>query len=121
MNKAPFLALSACILVAACGQEAVEPAAELEAQVSDIEALADEYLAAIMERFPAMGTQLGIEGARHDRLYDNSLEALADWQQREDGWLARLGYALRGAVGQLGCRFAVYKRIIQSKNIVDKK
>jgi uncharacterized protein (DUF885 family) len=50
-----------------------------------------------MERFPAMGTQLGIEGARHDRLYDNSLEALADWQQREDGWLARLNAIVQPA------------------------
>ena len=37
-----------------------------------------------------MATFYGIEGARHDRLYDNSLEALAAWQQREDNWLARL-------------------------------
>jgi uncharacterized protein (DUF885 family) len=90
MNTTPLLALSACLLVASCGQEVVEPPAAPEAKVSDIEALADEYLAAVMERNPAMGTQLGIEGARHDRLYDNSLEALADWQQREDDWLARL-------------------------------
>jgi len=76
-----------CILVAtACSSEAPEP----ETEVSRIEALADEVLAAAMERYPSMGTSYSIEGARHDRLFDNSLEALAEWQAKEDAWLAEL-------------------------------
>jgi uncharacterized protein (DUF885 family) len=67
-----------------------EPAADQAAETSAIEELADEYLAAVMARYPAMGTQLGLEGARHDRLFDNSLDALADWKRREDAWLERL-------------------------------
>jgi len=43
-----------------------------------------------MERYPTMGTYYDIEGARHDRLYDNSLDALANWETREDTWLAAL-------------------------------
>ena len=78
MNKQSLIALLACLVVAACGEQAAEPQAEAQPDVSEIEALADEFLAAVMDRYPSLGTQLGLEGARHDRLYDNSLEALAD-------------------------------------------
>jgi uncharacterized protein (DUF885 family) len=61
-----------------------------EPEISAIEALADDYLAAVMERNPSMATQYSIEGARHDQLFDNSLEALAEWERREDAWLAAL-------------------------------
>jgi uncharacterized protein (DUF885 family) len=57
---------------------------------SEIEALADEVLAAMLERNPEMATRYSIAGARHDRLFDNSRAALAEWQAREDAWLARL-------------------------------
>ena len=57
---------------------------------SRIEALADEFLAAMLERYPEMATRYSIAGARHDRLFDNSLQALAKWQAREDAWFARL-------------------------------
>jgi uncharacterized protein (DUF885 family) len=33
---------------------------------------------------------LGIEGAAHDKLFDNSLDALGAWQVRQDQWLAAL-------------------------------
>jgi uncharacterized protein (DUF885 family) len=57
---------------------------------SSVEALADEIVAATLERYPSMGTYLGIEGAAHDRLFDNSLGALGAWQARQDKWLAKL-------------------------------
>lgn len=90
MNRNRLIALFAVFSIVACGQEAVEPAPEPAPEVSAIEALADEYLAAVMERYPSLGTQLSLAGARHDRLFDNSLEALAAWQQRQDAWFARL-------------------------------
>lgn len=74
------------MIIAGCSQET----AESEPEISAIEALADDILAATMERYPAMGTYYSIEGARHDRLYDNSLDALAEWEAREDAWLAAL-------------------------------
>ena len=74
------------MIIAGCDRESAEP----EPEISAIEALADEILAATMERYPAMGTYYSIEGARHDRLYDNSLDALAEWEAREDAWLAAL-------------------------------
>lgn len=63
---------------------------EPENRSRSIEAIADEYLAALLQREPELGTTYGIPGSRHDRLPDNSLEALAVWQQREDAWLAEL-------------------------------
>ena len=37
-----------------------------------------------------MATSYSIEGARNDKLYYNSLQALAGWQAREDAWLSEL-------------------------------
>lgn len=55
-----------------------------------IEAIADEFLTAYLERNPEFGTNYSLPGARHDRLLDNSLEALAAWQLKEDEWLTEL-------------------------------
>ena len=72
------------MIVAACSEDAVEP------ETSRVETLADDYLAAVMERYPTRGTYYSIEGAEHDRLFDNSLESLTTWEAREDAWLAEL-------------------------------
>lgn len=56
----------------------------------DVEAIADEYLSALLEYRPELGTIYSLPGAQHDRLADNSPEALAAWQAREDAWLAEL-------------------------------
>ena len=77
------LLCSAILFIAACSPEASDP----EPEHRGIEEIADEFLAATLERNPNMGTYYAIEGARHDRLYDNSLDALAEWQAREDAWL----------------------------------
>jgi uncharacterized protein (DUF885 family) len=75
---------------------------EFEKNSRSIDAIADEYLAALLRRHPEMGTHYGIPGARHDRLTDNSLEALTAWQQREDRWLAELDRI--GAPAAIGSR-----------------
>jgi uncharacterized protein (DUF885 family) len=41
-----------------------------------------------LARNPDQGTFYGVPGRRHDQLPDNSLEALAEWQKKEDAWLA---------------------------------
>jgi uncharacterized protein (DUF885 family) len=86
-----MLALATSIFLVACSNDPApaEPKAE-EPEVSAIETLADEYLDAVMDRYPTMGTYYSIEGASHDRLFDNSLEAQAAWEAREDDWLTRL-------------------------------
>jgi len=78
----------------ACSEKhPAEPAASINTPVAiqkSIEAIADDYLAALMIRLPSMGTNFSISGARHDRLMDNSLDALWKWQSREDSWLQEL-------------------------------
>jgi uncharacterized protein (DUF885 family) len=80
------LPLVAALAIAGCGDDVPRS----EPDKSRIETLADEVLEATLERYPSMGTYLSIEGARHDRLFDNSLDALAEWETREDAWLAQL-------------------------------
>jgi uncharacterized protein (DUF885 family) len=67
-----------------------------------VEEIADEYLAAYLVRFPETGTWYSLPGARHDRLMDNRLAALAAWQAREDAWLAEL--VALGAPAEVGSR-----------------
>ena len=92
--------LSVAAVSTACSRE--EPNAAAEPEISKIEALADEFLAATLERYPTLATYYAIEGARHDRLYDNSLDALAEWELREDHWLTRLNAI--GAPSEVGSR-----------------
>lgn len=93
----PFLFLFLFVTLAGCGEPPdIAPASRT------IDEIADEYLAAMFERYPENVTWYGIAGARHDELTDNSLEALAAWGTRQDAWLAELD-AL-GAPEQVGGR-----------------
>ena len=84
-RKLLLLALSGFIAVS-CGKVAQEP----QAVKRSIDVVADEYLEAMLERFPETATYYSLPGARHDDLFDNSLDALVDWQAREDAWLREL-------------------------------
>ena len=55
-----------------------------------IEDLANEILDATMLRYPSTPTFYSIENYRHDQLFDNSQEALRQWQVKEDQWLEEL-------------------------------
>ena len=90
------------MLTAATFVLAIASCGELGNRTRNIEAIADEYLAALLERRPDMGTYYSIPGARHDRLPDNSLESLAAWQQREDAWLSELDQI--GTPAEIGTR-----------------
>jgi uncharacterized protein (DUF885 family) len=101
-KRIPFAAIArfglgivVTIALVGCGQDASdsEPGTQdsaPEAAARSIEAIADEYVDAMLEVSPTYATYLALPGARHDRLEDNSLEALADWQSLEDGWLVEL-------------------------------
>ena len=82
------------LVITACADRAPAPSA--------IEELADEYLAELKEADALMGTYYSIEGARHDRLPDNSLAAMAAWRAKEDAWLAEL--ARIGTPSDIGSR-----------------
>ena len=94
----PLLILFTALILASCNSEAPEP----EPEISQVEAIADEFLAATIERYPTMGTRYSIEGARHDRLFDNSLDAGAEWLAKEDAWLSRLNTI--GSTDEIGSR-----------------
>lgn len=68
----------------------------------DVETIADEFLSALLEYHPELGTEYSLPDARHDRLTDNSPEARAAWQAREDAWLAELRAA--GIPAEVGSR-----------------
>ncbi|HJS42279.1 MAG TPA: DUF885 domain-containing protein [Gemmatimonadales bacterium] len=52
--------------------------------------LTDSYVVAYFERHPDEATLNGGTNGSHDRLPDNSPDAVARWQSREDRWLAQL-------------------------------
>ncbi len=93
-----FTVLLTLTLLEACGSSqqdgnvSVDPAAAT--RVADhsrsVEAVADEYLSAMLQRFPTVPTMLGLPDMPHDRLFDNSPAALNAWQAREDAWFAEL-------------------------------
>jgi uncharacterized protein (DUF885 family) len=53
-------------------------------------ALADEYVARRLARYPEAATLQGVTSADHAALFDNSAAALRVWQRYEDGLWARL-------------------------------
>ncbi len=79
--------------------DATDPAQTVQRSV---ETIADEFLAAFLERYPQTGTNYSLPNARHDRLFDNSAAALEAWQGREDKWLAELDEI--GAPEDIGSR-----------------
>jgi uncharacterized protein (DUF885 family) len=89
-----FLVFLACLTTLACTEKDIpEPVVvnqPTEVESRSIEVIADEYLAALIQRRPELGTNYSLPGVRHDRLFDNSLQALTAWQAREDAWLSEL-------------------------------
>ncbi len=90
----PLMVFVAAILstsLARGSEHALQPEATAAALgKTQIEVLADEYLAAAFKRYPEWTTFLGLEDAYNGRLYDNSLSAVAKWRVEEDTFLARL-------------------------------
>ncbi len=81
---------AACALAIGCGgQPSPAPATPGPADLH-VKALADAYLDGFLARNPDQITLFGIPGRRHDKLPDNSLEALRAWQAKEDAWLTEI-------------------------------
>src|SRR5688572_10220312 len=87
MLRSSLLLLLVAAVVGACSRPEPSP---VPAAGSDgrARALADAYLDGYFERYPDEATAYGVPGRRHDRLPDNSLDAMGRWQAKEDGWLA---------------------------------
>lgn len=87
----------AVLLACACGcrQDAQPPAGrpgdrtQSPAPAPDerVRELAGAYLDGYFARNPDQATIYGVPGRRHDKLPDNSLDALTEWQARENAWL----------------------------------
>ena len=120
------LSLIAALVVAGCSAppNSTPPAGADER----VKALADAYLDGWFTRNPDQGTFYGVPGRHHDRLPDNSLAALTDWERKEDAWLqeaaaidpaaiqsgplkgtyAIVREAIEGALGTRLCRFELW-------------
>jgi uncharacterized protein (DUF885 family) len=85
------LALADCTQESATHEPAGTESAGPAAIPRDVQAIADEFLAALLEYRPELGTQYSLPGARHDRLPDHTREARTAWAAREDAWLRDLG------------------------------
>jgi uncharacterized protein (DUF885 family) len=96
MRFSKLMIISVSVL-AACGQEASVPP-----EISRIEAIADQYLEEMLQRYPSTATYYSLPGSRHDDLFDNSADALIAWQAREDFFLAELTAV--GAPEDIGSR-----------------
>ena len=77
-------------LAIACNRSPQAPPSSSRPQPADarVRALADSYLEGFFERNPDAVTLYGVPGAHHDRLPDNSFDALHAWHAKEDAWLA---------------------------------
>jgi uncharacterized protein (DUF885 family) len=88
--------IAALLLLAACGgavsttSDRSSAGPDASGTASRVRGVADDYFAAWKREFPLGAAFNGVPGAANDRLGDNSLEAMARWQQREDRWLAEL-------------------------------
>jgi uncharacterized protein (DUF885 family) len=93
---ARIAALAAATLAAGCATGPTRPG-----DADAIRSVADDYLAAMLARYPETVTYYGLDG-RHDRLTDNSPEALAAWHATEDAFLARVRAIARPRPGDEG-------------------
>jgi uncharacterized protein (DUF885 family) len=60
--------------------------------------LADQFVAATMERWPEVATFLGVPNAQHARVFDNSPEAKAAWDQQVDSFQSSLRAINKGGL-----------------------
>ena len=74
------------------GTQAQRPAARanVDSTAARVTALADELIRVGLERAPEIATYIGMPGARHEGLSDNSLAAIAEGQRIADDFRARV-------------------------------
>jgi uncharacterized protein (DUF885 family) len=80
---ASAVALASAAPAARAQQTQQVPADSLAARVT---ALADDFMAKGLQRYPEQATYYGLPGMRHDRLTDNSPAAARQWERQEDAW-----------------------------------
>src|SRR5437762_12595312 len=108
------LVAAALGLACACSRQN-QPAAPPPADDA-AKSLADTYLSAYFDRNPEEATVFGVPGHRHDRLTDNSLDALKAWEAREDAWLVTARAMSPAAIGggPVRAAYAIAREAIES-------
>jgi uncharacterized protein (DUF885 family) len=86
MRASLLLAVVSAALMGGCAR--TQPSPQAESSDARVRALADAYLEGFFNRNPDEVTSYGVPGRRHDRLPDNTLDALRAWHGKEDAWLA---------------------------------
>lgn len=87
----PQCLAGALLLFCACsGRDRTPPPLSGEASAALVRAIADSALAAIFSRYPESKTYIGIAGATHDGLHDNSIATMRRHEAEDDRWLAEL-------------------------------
>ena len=114
VSRPVVVALLATAIAAACSRQPIPvapPAADDPAK-----ALADAYLSAYFDRNPEEATVFGVPGRHHDKLSDNSLDALTAWEGKEDAWLVQ-AQAINPALinsGTLRAAYAITREALES-------
>jgi len=95
MNRLATTLVSILVAVSGCSREPEAPAASPAPAVENtiatsVDAVADAYIDAYFDHFPERATFYRIEGARHDRLRDNTAAGRRAWEEIEDRFLADL-------------------------------
>lgn len=108
--------LGGLVLLGATGCGRPQEPAKPEPSDGRARALADAYLAGFFDRYPEQLTYFGVPGRRHDRLTDNSLDALKAWQTREDLWLKEADSIDPAAIGSspLRATHAIVREALES-------
>jgi uncharacterized protein (DUF885 family) len=101
---------------ASCGRSAPSEPPRGEPADARVRSLADAYVAGFFDRFPEQVTYYGVAGRPHDRLTDNSLEAVRAWEEKEDAWLGEVRAidAASIASGPLKATHAILREALES-------
>ncbi|HEY7287322.1 MAG TPA: DUF885 domain-containing protein [Vicinamibacterales bacterium] len=109
--------LAFCLLAWACqpAPERAPAGSPGEAAGARVKALADEFVSAYFDRSPESATLFGVPGRHHDKLTDNSLDALKAWETREDALLNRLRQIdpARISPGTLRATYAIARQALE--------
>ena len=88
---ASMLVVASCRTVVPASEPAPrEPSPPPATAPARVDAIADAYLATLLQWRPTIGYLIDQPPSRHDSLGDNSAEALAQWHAAEDQFLAQL-------------------------------
>jgi uncharacterized protein (DUF885 family) len=91
MNRFNRRLLAGAAAVLACAPAAqAQSAANPDSVARQVNALADEFIAEGLKRFPEAATFFGLPGMRHDRLSDNSLEAIPELEALSERFAVRV-------------------------------